>query len=95
MRRMDLELPVPDGRPAGVDYGGSGQPVLLVHGTGHNAMAGADVAARLTGHCHPVAIECRYPGWADECALIFRTRKCPGAGGAQRAASSSVAAVEP
>jgi pimeloyl-ACP methyl ester carboxylesterase len=62
MRRTDIELPVPDGRLAGVDFGGHGRPVLLVHGTGHKAVVWADVAARLVADCHPVGIDLRGHG---------------------------------
>ncbi|MGW9351473.1 alpha/beta fold hydrolase [Nocardiopsis flavescens] len=47
---------------AGLDFGGSGTPVLLVHGSGHNAAAWADVAARLTDHCRVVAVDLRGHG---------------------------------
>jgi pimeloyl-ACP methyl ester carboxylesterase len=58
----DVELPVGDGVLAGLDYGGSGVPVLLVHGSGHNAAVWADVAARLVSHCRPVAVDLRGHG---------------------------------
>jgi pimeloyl-ACP methyl ester carboxylesterase len=36
--------------------------VLLVHGSGHNAAAWAEVAAGLVAHCHPVAVDLRGHG---------------------------------
>ncbi|MEV5824656.1 alpha/beta hydrolase [Spirillospora sp. NPDC052242] len=57
-----VELPVGDGVLAGVDFGGRGPGVLLVHGSGHNAAVWADVAARLVGHCRPVAVDLRGHG---------------------------------
>ena len=58
----DIELPVQDGALAGVDFGGPGPGVLLVHGSGHNAAAWAEVAAGLVAHCHPVAVDLRGHG---------------------------------
>jgi pimeloyl-ACP methyl ester carboxylesterase len=62
MTGTEIELPVDDGVLAAVDFGGQGPPVLLVHGSGHNAAAWTDVAARLVPHCHPVAIDLRGHG---------------------------------
>lgn len=62
MTGSEIEFPVEGGVPAGLDFGGTGPGVLLVHGSGHNAAAWADVAARLTGHCHPVAVDLRGHG---------------------------------
>jgi len=58
----EIELPVADGVLSGVDFGGRGVGVLLVHGSGHNAAAWADVASRLVGECHPVALDLRGHG---------------------------------
>lgn len=58
----EIELPVVDGVLSGVDFGGHGAGVLLVHGSGHNAAAWADVASGLVSECHPVAIDLRGHG---------------------------------
>lgn len=58
----EIELPVADGVLSGVDFGGRGEGVLLVHGSGHNAAAWADVASRLASECHPVAVDLRGHG---------------------------------
>ncbi|WP_129840541.1 alpha/beta hydrolase [Streptomyces sp. RFCAC02] len=58
----EIELPVADGVLAAVDFGGHGPGVLLVHGSGHNAAAWADVASLLTGECRPVAVDLRGHG---------------------------------
>ncbi|MEU5288630.1 alpha/beta hydrolase [Streptomyces sp. NPDC020755] len=58
----EIELPVVDGVLSGVDFGGPGEGVLLVHGSGQNAAAWADVASRLVTACHPVAIDLRGHG---------------------------------
>ncbi|HEX5568883.1 MAG TPA: alpha/beta hydrolase [Streptomyces sp.] len=62
MTGSEIEFPVEGGVLAGLDFGGTGPGVLLVHGSGHNAAAWADVAARLTGHCRPVAVDLRGHG---------------------------------
>lgn len=58
----EIELPVRDGVLAGVDFGGRGEGVLLVHGSGHNAAAWTDVASHLVDHCRPVAVDLRGHG---------------------------------
>lgn len=58
----EIELPVADGVLSGVDFGGHGEGVLLVHGSGQNAAAWADVASRLVSECHPVAVDLRGHG---------------------------------
>ncbi|MCX2926163.1 alpha/beta fold hydrolase [Streptomyces sp. NEAU-W12] len=58
----EIELPVSDGVVSGVDFGGRGEGVLLVHGSGHNAAAWADVAAHLVRDCRPVAVDLRGHG---------------------------------
>lgn len=62
MPPTQITLDVEDGTLAALDFGGSGVPVLLVHGSGHNAAAWGDVATRLLPHCHPVAIDLRGHG---------------------------------
>lgn len=57
-----IELPVGDGALSGLDFGGRGQAVLLVHGSGHNAAVWTDVASRLLDHCRPVAVDLRGHG---------------------------------
>ncbi|MCP3012243.1 alpha/beta hydrolase [Nocardiopsis dassonvillei] len=47
---------------AALDFGGAGAPVLLVHGSGHNAAAWTDVAAHLTDRCRVVAVDLRGHG---------------------------------
>ncbi|MBF4479036.1 Pimeloyl-ACP methyl ester carboxylesterase [Rhodococcus rhodochrous J3] len=56
------EVPVDDGVLSGLDFGGRGPDVLLVHGSGHNAAVWTDVAAHLVEHCHPVAVDLRGHG---------------------------------
>ncbi|MFG2195653.1 alpha/beta fold hydrolase [Streptomyces sp. NPDC048639] len=58
----EIELPVADGVLSGVDFGGHGEGVLLVHGSGHNAAAWADVASYLVSDCHPIALDLRGHG---------------------------------
>jgi hypothetical protein len=36
---MEIEFPVADGVLSGVDFGGHGEGVLLVRGSGHNSAA--------------------------------------------------------
>ncbi|PWJ07948.1 alpha/beta hydrolase [Streptomyces sp. NWU49] len=62
MAGTEIELPVPDGVVSGIDFGGHGEGVLLVHGSGHNAAVWADVAARLVRDCRPVAVDLRGHG---------------------------------
>ncbi|MET7640273.1 alpha/beta hydrolase [Streptomyces sp. NPDC005438] len=62
MSGTPIELPVRDGTLAALDFGGHGPGLLLVHGSGHNAAAWTDVAARLVDHCHPVALDLRGHG---------------------------------
>ncbi|MDQ4092021.1 MAG: alpha/beta hydrolase [Actinomycetota bacterium] len=51
-----------EGQVAGIDFGGQGRDVLLVHGSGHNSAAWTAVAADLIKHCHPMAIDLRGHG---------------------------------
>ncbi|MFE6991303.1 alpha/beta fold hydrolase, partial [Streptomyces pharetrae] len=62
MTGTEIELPVVDGVLAGVDFGGHGEGVLLVHGSGHNAAAWTDVASHLVSECHPIALDLRGHG---------------------------------
>ena len=57
-----IELAVADGVLSGVDFGGQGTDVLLVHGSGQNALAWTEVASHLVSHCHPVALDLRGHG---------------------------------
>ena len=47
----EIELPVADGVLSGVDFGGRGAGVLLVHGSGHNVpmTRPADLASIILG----------------------------------------------
>lgn len=58
----EISLPVNDGFLSALDFGGTGHPVLLVHGSGHNAAAWTDVAFHLTDHCRVVAVDLRGHG---------------------------------
>lgn len=58
----EIELPVVDGVLSGMDFGGHGEGVLLVHGSGHNAAAWMDVASHLVSECHPIALDLRGHG---------------------------------
>lgn len=62
MRIRDIGLDLGREAPAGLDFGGAGTPVLLVHGSGHNAAAWTDVAAHLTDRCRVVAVDLRGHG---------------------------------
>lgn len=62
MAVQEIELHTDDGTIAALDFGGSGRPVLLVHGSGHNAAAWTDVAPHLTEHCRVVALDLRGHG---------------------------------
>ncbi|MEU4562889.1 alpha/beta hydrolase [Actinoplanes sp. NPDC023936] len=58
----EIFFDVDGGSLAAVDHGGAGRPVLLVHGTGHNAAAWAPVAERLTPDHRVVAVDLRGHG---------------------------------
>ncbi|WP_017612391.1 alpha/beta fold hydrolase [Nocardiopsis salina] len=68
MTAQEIELPIADGTLTALDFGGpapgpgSGPPVLLVHGSGHNAAAWTDVATHLTERCRAVAVDLRGHG---------------------------------
>lgn len=62
MNAHAIEYVVEDGALAGLDFGGSGTTILLVHGSGHNARAWSDVAVQLTPHCRVIAIDMRGHG---------------------------------
>jgi pimeloyl-ACP methyl ester carboxylesterase len=62
MTGTEIELPVEGGVLTGVDFGGRGTGVLLVHGSGHNAAAWTDVASHLVGECRPIALDLRGHG---------------------------------
>lgn len=58
----DIVFDVDGGTLAGVDHGGSGQPTLLVHGSGHNAAAWDAVVPRLRSDHRVVAVDLRGHG---------------------------------
>lgn len=62
MLGTEVRLPVVGGALAGLDFGGTGPDVLLVHGTGHNAAVWTEVAANLVGLCRLVAVDLRGHG---------------------------------
>jgi pimeloyl-ACP methyl ester carboxylesterase len=59
---MEIEFPVAGGVLSGVGFGGHGEGVLLVGGSGHNSAAWMDVASHLAGQCHRVALDLRGHG---------------------------------
>ena len=59
---VDIKVETAVGQFAGIDFGGRGPDVLLVHGTGHNSAAWAPVAGELSPHCRVVAIDLRGHG---------------------------------
>lgn len=62
MTAQEIVLHTDDGTIAALDFGGSGRPVLLVHGSGHNAAAWTYVAPYLTERCRVVAVDLRGHG---------------------------------
>lgn len=58
----DFQFETVVGEFAGIDFGGRGPDVLLVHGTGHNSAAWIPVAERLRSDCRVVAIDLRGHG---------------------------------
>ncbi|MDV8066667.1 alpha/beta hydrolase [Rhodococcus sp. IEGM 1366] len=61
----EIRADVTGGILSGIDFGGEGPGVLLVHGTGHNCAAWADVASHLGTHCHAVAFDLRGHGYSE------------------------------
>jgi pimeloyl-ACP methyl ester carboxylesterase len=62
MMGQPRDFPVSDGALAALDFGGGGVTVLLVHGSGHNACAWADVAQRLVARGRVIALDLRGHG---------------------------------
>jgi pimeloyl-ACP methyl ester carboxylesterase len=60
--QVDMTIETAVGQFAGIDFGGRGPDVLLVHGTGHNSAVWAPVAEHLAPHCRVVAIDLRGHG---------------------------------
>jgi pimeloyl-ACP methyl ester carboxylesterase len=58
----EISFEVHGGFLTALDHGGAGQPVLLVHGSGHNAAAWAGVAAGLVPDHRVVAVDLRGHG---------------------------------
>ncbi|MGW0005925.1 alpha/beta fold hydrolase [Nocardia grenadensis] len=62
MLGTEVEVRVSGGVLSGVDFGGEGTGVLLVHGSGHNCVAWSEVASSLVAHCRAVAFDLRGHG---------------------------------
>lgn len=60
--QMDFQFETVVGEFAGIDFGGRGPDVLLIHGTGHNSAAWIPVAKRLRSDCRLIAIDLRGHG---------------------------------
>ncbi len=60
--RREIFFEVDGGTLAALDHGGTGQPVLLVHGSGHNAAAWAGVVPGLLPGYRVVAVDLRGHG---------------------------------
>lgn len=58
----DIRITTDRGEFAGLDFGGSGQDLLLVHELGGNAEVWRRTAEQLTDVCHPVAVDARGHG---------------------------------
>ncbi len=58
----EILFDVDGGSLAALDHGGTGQPVLLVHGSGHNAAAWTPIAAGLLPDHRVVAVDLRGHG---------------------------------
>ncbi|UQA60527.1 alpha/beta fold hydrolase [Polyangium aurulentum] len=61
----EISIRVDGGQLTALDHGGTGQPVLLVHGSGHNAAAWGDVAAALVPEHRVVAVDLRGHGQSN------------------------------
>ncbi|WP_327147376.1 alpha/beta fold hydrolase [Nocardia sp. NBC_01329] len=65
MLGTEVEARVSGGVLSGVDFGGEGPGVLLVHGSGHNCVAWSEVASYLVAHCRVVAFDLRGHGHTE------------------------------
>ncbi|MGI5218495.1 alpha/beta fold hydrolase [Nocardia sp. CA-290969] len=65
MLATEITVDVSGGVLSGLDFGGAGTGVLLVHGSGHNCVAWSEVAAQLVPHCRVVAFDLRGHGHTD------------------------------
>jgi pimeloyl-ACP methyl ester carboxylesterase len=87
----EIRIPVDGGELTALDHGGDDRrPVLLVHGSGHNAAAWNAVAARLAPDRRVVAVDLRGHGhstarstgaqqyWRDLAAPARSPRRPPG-----------------
>ncbi|WP_369690947.1 alpha/beta fold hydrolase [Nocardia fusca] len=61
----EVRVRVAGGVLSGVDFGGEGTGVLLVHGSGHNCAAWSEVASYLVAHCRAVAFDLRGHGHTE------------------------------
>lgn len=60
--QAEVQVETVVGKFAGVDFGGRGPDVLLVHGTGHNSLVWTPLAEQLRQHCNLVAVDLRGHG---------------------------------
>lgn len=60
--QVNIQVETVVGEFAGIDFGGRGPNVLLVHGTGHNSVAWVPMADQLRSHCRLIAIDLRGHG---------------------------------
>jgi pimeloyl-ACP methyl ester carboxylesterase len=82
-----IRIPVDGGHLAAIDHGGPGRPMLLVHGSGHNAAAWNALAAHLAPRYRIVALDLRGHGqstaesttaeqyWRDLAAAVARSSR--------------------
>jgi len=61
----EIFFEVDGGRLAALDHGGTGRPVLLVHGSGHNAASWTSVVAGLRHDHRVIALDLRGHGHSD------------------------------